>query len=142
MTTASQSQVPIEANVASVPTDLIWRLTLDKYHDMVRAGALTDDDPVEFLEGWLVYKMPKNRQHSLATARTRKSLERVMPEQWYVESQEPITLDDSEPEPDVSVIRGTAESYPHGHPGPGDVSLLVEVADATLDRDRGWKKRL
>jgi Uma2 family endonuclease len=142
MSMTNPSQISIEANVASVPTDLIWRLTLEKYHDMVRAGALTEDDPVEFLEGWLVYKMPKNRQHSLATARTRKSLERVVPEQWYVESQEPITMEDSEPEPDVSVIRGSADSYPHAHPGPGDVTLVVEVADATLDRDRGWKKRL
>lgn len=132
----------IDASVASVPTDLIWRLSMEKYHDLVRAGALTEDDPVEFLEGWLVYKMPKNRQHSLSTNHTRNAIERVVPSGWHVETQEPITTENSEPEPDVLVIRGGVDDYPDRHPGPEDIALLVEVADTTLDRDRGLKKRL
>jgi Uma2 family endonuclease len=53
-----------------------------------------------------------------------------------------VTTADSEPEPDVAVIRGLREDYVARHPGPEDVGLLVEVAEASLDRDRGWKKRI
>jgi len=142
MTVITSPSISIDASVASVPTDLIWRLSMEKYHDLVRAGALTEDDPVEFLEGWLVYKMPKNRQHSLATNHTRNAIDRSILAGWHVETQEPITTESSEPEPDVLVIRGEADDYPDRHPGPDDIALLIEVADTTLDRDRGLKKRL
>ena len=42
-----------------VSTDVIWRLSVDQYHAMIQAGILTEDDPVELLEGWLVTKMSK-----------------------------------------------------------------------------------
>jgi Uma2 family endonuclease len=127
---------------AGVPTDLILRLSVDQYHQMVRAGILTDDDPVELLEGWLVSKMPKNPAHRAATRLTQKALELAIPAGWYVDSQEPITTQDSEPEPDVMVVRGETRHYLDRHPGPQDVALVVEVAEATLERDRGSKKRV
>ena len=43
-----------------VPTDVIWRFSVEQYHAMIQAGILTEDDPVELLEGWLVTKMSKN----------------------------------------------------------------------------------
>jgi Uma2 family endonuclease len=126
-----------------VPSEPIWRLNVDQYHEMIRRGILTDDDPVELLDGWLVYKMPKNPPHRVATRSTRKALEQVVPAGWYVDSQEPITLGErSEPEPDGMVVRGESNQYLERHPGPEDVALIAEVADATLARDRGSKKRL
>ena len=127
---------------AAVPSEQIFQLSIDQYHQMICAGILTDDDPIELLDGWLVYKMPKNRQHIIAARHTRDVIERLLPPGWYVDSQEPITIQESEPEPDVCVIRGVLEDYPDRHPGPGDIALLVEVSDTTLDRDRGFKKRL
>ena len=127
---------------ASKPDDFIWRLSVEQYHEMIRAGILTADDPVELLEGWLVYKMPKNPPHRIATRLTQDALEAIVPAGWYVDSQEPITLDDSEPEPDVTIVRGATRSYRDRHPGPADLALVVEIADAMLDRDRGTKKRL
>jgi Uma2 family endonuclease len=53
-----------------------------------------------------------------------------------------VTIDESEPEPDVSVVRGDTRSYLTRHPGPSDTGLVVEVADESLVRDRGVKKRL
>jgi hypothetical protein len=60
-----------------VPTDLIWRLSVDQYHAMIRVGILTDDDPVELLDGWLVSKMPKNPPHRVVTRLLRQALEGV-----------------------------------------------------------------
>lgn len=137
MSISTQIQSP------AVPTEIIWRLRVDDYHEMIQAGILTDDDPVELLEGWLVTKMPKNAPHRIATGNTRKALEKLVTEgDWYVDSQEPITTADSEPEPDVVVVRGKTADYPDRHPGPEDVALIVEVADSTLQRDRTIKKRI
>jgi Uma2 family endonuclease len=113
-----------------------------QYHEMIRAGILTDEDPVELLEGWLVVKMPKNPPHRLATELTREALGQRLPAGWHVQSQEPVTLADSEPEPDALVVRGDRRQYGDRHPGPQDLALVVEVADTTLARDRGVKKRL
>jgi Uma2 family endonuclease len=109
---------------------------------MVHLGILSDDDPVELLEGWLVYKMPKNPPHRVTTKLTRNALEAIIPEDWYVDTQEPITLIDSEPEPDVVIVRGNTRDYLDRHPGAQDIALIVEVSDTTLERDRTSKKRL
>ncbi|HZF40717.1 MAG TPA: Uma2 family endonuclease, partial [Blastocatellia bacterium] len=67
---------------------------------------------------------------------------RLLPHGWRAEEQEPITTEDSEPEPDVAVIRGAPRDYLERHPGPDDVALVIEVSDTTLRRDRGLKKRI
>lgn len=140
VTTPSVSAVS-EQSVA-VSTEVIWRFSVDQYHAMIRAGILTEDDPVELLEGWLVTKMPKNPPHRVATRLIRQALESIAPPGWYVDTQEPLTTIDSEPEPDVMVVRGETRHYLDRHPGPEDVALVVEVADSTLQRDRSLKKRL
>jgi Uma2 family endonuclease len=53
-----------------------------------------------------------------------------------------VTLEDSEPEPDGAVARGAPRDYLDRHPGPADVVLAIEVADTTLQRDRGIKLRI
>ena len=121
---------------------LIHRLTVQQYRAMALAGILTSDDQVELLEGWLVEKMTKNPPHRIATRRARLALEGVVPPGWYVDTQEPIVTADSEPEPDAAVIRGRTEDYADSHPAAEHVGLVVEVADATLLRDRHLKARV
>ena len=139
--TVSHLTAPSEQSSGN-PNDLVWRLSVEQYHEMIRAGILTSDDPVELLEGWLICKMSKNPRHTLTRQLTRQALEAIAPAGWYVNTQEPITLDDSEPEPDVMLIRGEARHFLDHHPGPGELALVVEVAEASLERDRGVKKRL
>ncbi|BDA67153.1 hypothetical protein RIVM261_027730 [Rivularia sp. IAM M-261] len=59
-----------------------------------------------------------------------------------VHAQEPVTLQDSEPEPDVVIVRGNTRDYTECHPGSNDLALVVEIADSTLERDRSYKKRI
>ncbi len=125
-----------------VPTEPIWRFRVAQYHQMIRLGILTDDDPVELLEGWIIQKMPKNPPHRAATKLTRNALEAIVPLGWYVDAQEPITLEDSEPEPDVVIVRGNTRNYLDRHPGSQDLALIVEISDSTLERDRTSKQRL
>jgi len=132
---------PVES-VAAIPNDLILRLRIEQYHAIIQAGILTDDDSVELLEGWLVFKMPKNPPHRVTTRLVRTALENILPRGWYVDSQEPITLSNSEPEPDIVVVRGDTRQYLDRHPGAEDIALIIEVADTTLQRDRNVKKRI
>jgi Uma2 family endonuclease len=124
-----------------VPDVPIYRLSVDQYHARARAGLLDEDAPVELLEGWLVRKTTEYPAHRVTTHRVRRALEGTIEVGWYVDSQEPITLADSEPRPDVVVVRGRTEEYLDRHPGPREVGLVVEVADASLRTDRGAKKR-
>jgi len=132
---------PVES-VAAIPNDLILRLRIEQYHAIIQAGILTDDDSVELLEGWLVFKMPKNPPHRVTTRLVRTALENILPSGWYVDSQEPITLSNSEPEPDIVVVRGDTRQYLDRHPGAEDIALIIEVSDTTLQRDRNVKKRI
>ncbi len=118
------------------------RLTVEQYHEMAQAGILEENDQIELLDGLLVRKMTKNRAHSLSTRAVRESLERLVVGQMYVDSQEPITTVESEPEPDAMVVRGRPSDYPDRHPSPPEILLVVEVADSSLAHDRGWKKRI
>src|SRR5689334_15579640 len=79
-----------------IPFDLVWPLSVVQYHKMIREGILTEDDPVELIEGVLVAKMPKNPPHSVATGTVREALEKLLPAGWHVRVQEPITTEVSE----------------------------------------------
>jgi Uma2 family endonuclease len=134
MTTTKQ--IPI------VPMSPIWRLSVEQYHTMIECGVLTEDDPVELLEGWLIPKMPKNAPHVMANELTRDALAALLPEGWFLNAQQPITLANSEPEPDITIVLGSRRDYPDRLPYAADIALVVEVSDATLQRDREWKRRL
>ena len=142
MSVLTDPAISANGRVAGVPNDFIWRLRVEQYHEMIRAGIVADDDPVELLEGWLVFKMGKNPPHWVATETSRRALERFLPAGWFVVSHQSVTLETSEPEPDVTVIRGDARQYLDHLPRPSDLALVVEVADATLRRDQEWKRRI
>jgi hypothetical protein len=141
--TQQLTEPPLAVAPETAPDELVlWRLSLEQYHAMAQAGILTENDPVELLEGWLVYKMTNNPPHSVVTLLIQNALRPLLPEGWFLSSQEPITLANSEPEPDITIVRGTIPDYLTRHPGASDAALVVEVADSTLRVDRGFKKRI
>ena len=140
-------ELPIKAKLnipepTAIPSDMLWRLSVAQYHTMLQVGILEEGDRLELLEGILVAKMTKNPPHRISTKLIREALENITPDGWYVDSQEPITLVDSEPEPDVVIIRGKTTDYRDRHPVAADVVLVIEVADSTLERDRTSKQRI
>jgi Uma2 family endonuclease len=112
------------------------RMSVERYHELTLAGAFTEHDSVELLDGVVTEKMSKNPRHRIATRRCDLAFSRIVPAGWHVQNQEPITLQNSEPEPDVAVIRGELLDYADRHPQIGDVALVIEVADTTLVTDR------
>jgi hypothetical protein len=126
----------------ALPPEPIMRLSVEQYHFMIDGGLFANDDRVELLEGWLVPKMPQNPPHVLSIGLACDALQELVPAGWHITCQGSVTTPDSEPEPDVGVVRGRRRDYATAHPTPKDAGLIVEVSGTTLARDRGMKKRI
>ena len=122
----------------------LWRITVSQYHEMIRAGILTADDPVELIEGWLFRKMSKNPPHTVASRRLRRCLTPLLPDNLDLISQDPISLErfDSEPEPDFAIVSFDSSNSADGHPTAKDTQLVIEVSHTTLGNDLTDKKAL
>jgi Uma2 family endonuclease len=125
---------------AAIPPQVMWRLSVEQYHEMIRWEILTDDDAVELLEGWLVSKMPKNPPHSALNDVVAEILKAILPNGWCLRSQNPIALEISEPEPDIAIVRGSVRDYFDRHPTASEIGWVIEISDSTLERDRTLKK--
>jgi Uma2 family endonuclease len=119
-----------------VPSPL-YRMTLAQYEAMIASGAFKDHDRFRLINGYLVAKMTQNPPHVIADDLCGQALARVLAG-WYVRPAKPIRLpgQESMPEPDRCVVRGSTRDYRGRHPGPDDIVLVVEVSDASLSDDR------
>jgi Uma2 family endonuclease len=107
---------------------------------MADAGIFSEDDRVELIDGAVVDMVPIGSPHAGVVTRLNYLLSRLVGERVIVSPQNPIRLSDySEPLPDVMLLRPRPDFYTSAHPGPGDVLLLVEVADSSVDYDRSVK---
>lgn len=125
----------------SIPEDEFYRISVGQYHNMIRAGIFTEDDPIELIEGALVFKTSTNKPHSICVSKTLKTLVRAVNDDWIVRAQDPITLLDGEPEPDIVIAQKKSESELEWHPTPEYIGLVIEIADSSISRDRGIKLR-
>ena len=125
---------------ADGPLYVLWRCSVEQYHAMMFKGILGEEDRVELLEGWIVQKMTISPLHRTITGLVRDAIQRHLTDDYFIDSQDPIALAASEPEPDVVVTRGKRLDFIGRHASPGDVALVVEVADSSLWVDRNDKK--
>ena len=105
MAATTHAIVPMVNQPVTVSTEIIWRLSVEQYHAMIQAGILTEDDPSNcWKDGWL----PKCRKILNIVSRRDWYVRpwKKLPPGWYVDSQEPLTTADSEPEPYVMIVRG------------------------------------
>jgi Uma2 family endonuclease len=114
-------------------------MTVDEYECMADAGVLKDRR-VELINGWLVRKMTTKPSHVIAVDATREAIAGLLPPGWWLREEKPIRIPDfDEPEPDISVVRGSRNDYRSRHPAPGEIELLVEVSETSLTWDRAGK---
>ncbi len=113
-------------------------LTVDQYDRMVEKGILPETNRFELIEGKLVEKITKGGKHSASSERTWRAIHAHLPAGWHVRVEKPVRIPQrrSEPEPDVSVVRGGIDDYEDRHPGPPDVVLVVEVTRSSVAKDR------
>jgi hypothetical protein len=120
----------------------VRQFTVAEYDQMVQAGVFTTNSRVELLEGWIVNKMSQNPPHRGTVSRVNRWLGRVLPMAWTLNCQCPITLSESEPEPDITIAHGEESVYDGRHPNPKDIRVLMEVGDSTVMSDRRYKGEL
>ncbi|PZO37320.1 MAG: hypothetical protein DCF19_19275 [Pseudanabaena frigida] len=119
----------------------LW--TVADYHQMIEAGVLDEDDRVELLEGKIVCMSPQRPFHAASVQRSSRLLFKLLSDRAEIRVQLPIVLgNDSEPEPDIAVVRLDANEYSFRHPETADIYLLIEVADSTINKDRKQKARI
>jgi Uma2 family endonuclease len=117
------------------------RWTRKEYDRLVSVGVLHDDEPIELIGGQLIVAEPKGSLHTTAVELTAEVLRVAFGRGWAVRAQNPVALDpESEPEPDVVVVRGSHRDYGDEHPS--RPALLIEVADSSLRFDRRYKGSL
>ena len=123
--------------MAASPVQVQKRLiSVDEYERMVQAGVFAEDDRLELIFGEIVAMSPIGAQHVLVVNRLNNALVPALSGQALVSVQNPVRLLDSEPQPDLTLLRLQVEEHPDSLPLASDVLLLVEVSDTSVEYDR------
>ena len=110
------------------------KITLEEYHQM---APIFPDARLELIEGKLFDMSPIGTAHFWTVVQLDRLLNQHLANQALVVCQGPLSLPDSEPEPDIMVVQLT--DYRQRLPQPADVFWLIEVADSSLNYDRTRK---
>ena len=118
------------------------RFSVDEYDEMIARGILGENDRVELIRGEIVDKMTIGDRHAACVKRLIALFQLRSQGHWILSVQDPVRCEDSKPEPDLALLRSRADFYAESTPQAADILLLIEVADSSLDFDRGVKAAL
>jgi len=110
-------------------------LSVEDYHRLGDFGILSTE--VELLRGIVVTKLPKTPLHELAAQKLLNILLAQVPKGFTVRPERPLTTRDSEPEPDISVVRGKPDDWARVHPSSADLVVEVAVSSVAFDERKG-----
>ena len=110
----------------------LWPLSLAAYHVLGESGLIPKN--TELLYGFVYAKTSKSPIQSSLVVRLLRLLRAVTPSNCIVRSEHPITCQDSEPEPGISVVRGAEEDFWNEHSR--NAELVIEVCITSHDYDR------
>jgi Uma2 family endonuclease len=119
-----------------------YKWTIERYHQAIEAGIF-DDQPIELLRGDLIVMPPEREPHAYYNTEAADYLRMLLGERVKIRDAKPITLpNDSEPAPDVAIVKPLGEIYLEHHPYPEDIFWIIEFSKATLSKDLGEKKEI
>jgi Uma2 family endonuclease len=110
------------------------------YHRMIEAGIL-GDRRVELIDGEIWEMSPEGPLHRFVNDSAAQYLRELLKGLAKVFEAHPITLSNSEPEPDVAIVRLPETAYLTRHPAPEDIYWVIEISDRTKAIDLGRKKK-
>jgi len=116
------------------------KFSVKDYHRLVATGVFCDRQ-IELLEGNLIELSPENPDHANRNHKLYKYLLARLDGLADVRSAHPITLESSEPQPDIVLARLPYTLYDQRHPQPQDIYLIIEISLSTLDYDLNEKKQ-
>jgi len=116
-----------------------WKL--DDYHRMIEVGLL-EGRHVELLNGEIIEMAPEGPEHAYLGDETGKYLSSLLKERARVREGRPITLPgDSEPEPDLAIVKPLGQTYRQRHPYSEDIFWLIEFSNTSLAKDLDTKRK-
>jgi Uma2 family endonuclease len=116
------------------------RFTADEYQRMVSAGILRENDRVELIDGQVLVMHAIGPRHNACVARGNRDLVRAAGDEAIVLPQGSVRLDVFyQPQPDLVLLRPRDDFYASRHAAPGDILLVIEVAETSLEYDRDVK---
>ena len=115
-------------------TLITYKWSIAEWHELVNSGIL-EGKPVELLEGEIIEMSPEGIEHSYTNQSIADYLRELFQGQAYIRDAHPITLDNSEPEPDIAIVRLPKDIYRQHHPYPQDIYWLIEISNKTLKKD-------
>ena len=110
-----------------------YKWSIEEWHELVDSGLL-EGKPVEFLEGEVIEVSPEGIEHSYTNTSLVKYLRGILVNLAEIIESHPITLDNSEPEPDIAIVRLPSTIYRSHHPYPEDIYWLIEISNRTLQK--------
>jgi Uma2 family endonuclease len=111
-----------------------YKWSIEEWHDLVNSGVLAGKR-VELLEGEIIEMSPEEIPHRNTNHKVIKYLRKLLDGLAEVYESHPITLDNSEPKPDIAIVRLPENIYDTHHPYPEDIYWLIEVSNETLTKD-------
>lgn len=108
-------------------------LSVEDYHRLSEHNE--NGKRTELIRGIVIEKVSKSPLHSTMVALLYRLLIARLPEGFVVRQEQPLTLADSEPEPDIAVVRGTERDFLKAHPATAELVVEVALANPALDRE-------
>jgi Uma2 family endonuclease len=120
----------------------VHRWSYEEWRQMVATGVF-EGKRVELIDGKIVDMSPQLPPHSLAIMMAAQAMQSAFAGAlFYVRTQMPFrACNDSEPEPDIAVIRGSVRDASRTE-HPSTALIVIEVSDDSLKKDRGIKADL
>ena len=122
----------VESLKAGVRGPQVLPLSVKAYHALGDMGLIPKQ--TELLYGQVFHKMSKSPLHSFLAMRLLRLLQALVPTGYLCRPEQPITCQDSEPEPDLAVVQGREEDFRLEHPRTAE--LVIEVCVTSHDYDR------
>jgi Uma2 family endonuclease len=112
--------------------DAVLRLDIEQYHRLCSSGIIPES--TELLEGVVVEKMGKSPLHTWTVAFLEEWFRCHLQTGLMLRVEQPLTLGNSELEPDLAVVEGSRDDFRLRHPA--SARIVIEVAITTADMDR------
>ena len=117
-----------------------YKWTIENYHQAVEKGIF-DGESIELLNGEIIVMSPEREPHAYYNTEVGDYLRNLLGNKAKIRDNKPITLpNNSEPEPDIAIVKPLGKEYLKHHPYPEDIFWIIEFSQATLNKDLNEKK--
>lgn len=114
--------------------DRVSPIAVEQYHQFPEFNE--NGRRTELVRGVVIEKMPKSPLHASIAKLLYDAIHAALPAGFSVRQDQPLTLRDSEPEPDIAVVRGSVQDYRTSHPATAALVIEIAISSDTLDREK------